>query len=72
MASFLTRLRMLVSPVAHAPIQAERSASIAKERLQIILSHQRGLQALDGVDVQNLQRDLLAVIQVLGLFRSGA
>nr|CCA22113.1 conserved hypothetical protein [Albugo laibachii Nc14]CCA23395.1 conserved hypothetical protein [Albugo laibachii Nc14] len=39
------------------------SASIAKERLQIILAHQRGSQILAGVDLAALQKDLLECVQ---------
>ncbi|OQS05154.1 hypothetical protein THRCLA_20704 [Thraustotheca clavata] len=37
--------------------------TIAKERLQIILAHQRGSQALAGVDLAKLQEELLACVQ---------
>lgn len=39
------------------------SKSIAKERLQIILAHQRGSQVLAGVDLQALQAELLDCVQ---------
>lgn len=39
------------------------SKSIAKERLQIILAHQRGSQVLAGVDLQALQAELLECVQ---------
>lgn len=42
---------------------AKTSGSIAKERLQIILAHQRGSQVLAGVDLQALQTELLACVQ---------
>jgi septum formation topological specificity factor MinE len=41
------------------------SRSIAKERLQIILAHQRGSQILAGVNLQALQSELLQVVQVI-------
>ncbi|TYZ64609.1 hypothetical protein PybrP1_008245 [[Pythium] brassicae (nom. inval.)] len=37
--------------------------SVAKERLQIILAHQRGSQVLAGVDLHALQQELLACVQ---------
>jgi cell division topological specificity factor MinE len=37
--------------------------SVAKERLQIILAHQRGSQVLAGVDLQALQQELLECVQ---------
>ncbi|KAG7397962.1 hypothetical protein PHYBOEH_011891 [Phytophthora boehmeriae] len=49
--------------------EAEQSAasasskSVAKERLQIILSHQRGSQVLAGVDLAALQKELLECVQ---------
>jgi cell division topological specificity factor MinE len=39
------------------------SKSVAKERLQIILAHQRGSQVLAGVDLQALQKELLECVQ---------
>ncbi len=42
---------------------ASSTKNIAKERLKIILAHQRGSQALAGVDLNALQGDLLACIQ---------
>lgn len=39
------------------------SKSIAKERLQIILAHQRGSQVLAGVDLQMLQKELMECVQ---------
>jgi len=38
------------------------SASIAKERLQIILSQQRGARSLDGVDVAKMQDQIRQVV----------
>lgn len=39
------------------------SKSVAKERLQIILAHQRGSQVLAGVDLHALQQELLECVQ---------
>ncbi|KAI9907413.1 hypothetical protein PsorP6_016306 [Peronosclerospora sorghi] len=39
------------------------SKSVAKERLQIILAHQRGSQVLAGVDLAALQQELLNCVQ---------
>ncbi|KAH7473909.1 hypothetical protein PRIC1_015048 [Phytophthora ramorum] len=39
------------------------SKSVAKERLQIILAHQRGSQVLAGVDLAALQQELLECVQ---------
>lgn len=39
------------------------SKAVAKERLQIILAHQRGSQVLAGVDLQALQQELLQCVQ---------
>ncbi len=39
-----------------------RSASVAKERLQIILAHERNGRARDPAYLPDLQRELLAVI----------
>ncbi|ETK74105.1 cell division topological specificity factor MinE [Phytophthora nicotianae CJ01A1] len=43
--------------------QASSSKSVAKERLQIILAHQRGSQVLAGVDLAALQKELLECVQ---------
>ena len=40
------------------------SARIAKERLQIILSQQRGASSLQGVDVANMQHQIREVVAV--------
>jgi septum formation topological specificity factor MinE len=40
------------------------SRSIAKDRLSVILASQRGSELLEGVNVEELQRDVLAVVQV--------
>ena len=47
----------------HAPPPSSSSKSVAKERLQIILAHQRGSQVLAGVDLAALQQELLACVQ---------
>ncbi|CAH0487624.1 unnamed protein product [Peronospora farinosa] len=39
------------------------SKSVVKERLQIILAHQRGSQVLTGVDLAALQQELLECVQ---------
>lgn len=46
-----------------AAAAAKTSKSVAKERLQIILAHQRGSQVLAGVDLQALQKELLECVQ---------
>ncbi|DBA02807.1 TPA: hypothetical protein N0F65_006597 [Lagenidium giganteum] len=48
---------------AGAQEAAKTSGSVAKERLQIILAHQRGSQVLAGVDLQALQSELLECVQ---------
>jgi len=47
---------------ASAATSATRS--VAKERLSVILSAQRGSELLEGVNMENLQRDVLAVVEV--------
>ncbi|OQS00572.1 hypothetical protein ACHHYP_03420 [Achlya hypogyna] len=46
-----------------ATVAPSSTKTIAKERLQIILAHQRGSQALAGVDLGALQEELLACVQ---------
>eukprot|EP00644_Phytophthora_capsici_P016147 jgi/Phyca11/548345/estExt2_Genewise1Plus.C_PHYCAscaffold_280307 len=41
----------------------QTSKTVAKERLQIILAHQRGSQVLAGVDLAALQQELLQCVQ---------
>lgn len=57
------------TPHAPAVLNSSKtmSASIAKERLQIILAHQRGSQILAGVDLAALQKELLECVQVINL-----
>ncbi|CEG42746.1 cell division topological specificity factor [Plasmopara halstedii] len=43
--------------------QVSSSKSVVKERLQIILAHQRGSQILAGVDLAALQKELLECVQ---------
>lgn len=42
--------------------EKKKSASVAKERLQIILAHERGARAVEPDFLPALQKDLLAVI----------
>ena len=40
------------------------SRAIAKDRMSVILAAQRGSELLEGVNVEEMQRDVLAVVQV--------
>lgn len=42
--------------------EKQKSAPVAKERLQIILAHERGARSRDADYLPSLQRELLAVI----------
>ena len=42
--------------------EKKKTASVAKERLQIILAHERGSRAAEPDFLPSLQKDLLAVI----------
>ncbi|KAF0692265.1 Aste57867_16633 [Aphanomyces stellatus] len=53
----------LTKAPAAAASTTPASKNIAKERLQIILAHQRGSQALSGVNLGALQAELLACVQ---------
>ncbi|KAH9093508.1 hypothetical protein Ae201684P_016136 [Aphanomyces euteiches] len=57
--NFLTKTGVVTAPTN----AASASKNIAKERLQIILAHQRGSQALSGVNLNALQAELLACVQ---------
>ncbi|RHY13174.1 hypothetical protein DYB26_006375 [Aphanomyces astaci] len=59
--SFLAKAGVAAAPAA--PSGASASKNIAKERLQIILAHQRGSVALSGVNLNALQAELLACVQ---------
>ncbi|ETV92755.1 cell division topological specificity factor MinE [Aphanomyces invadans] len=66
MRQFLQSFLAKAGVAAAAPSSqstASASKNIAKERLQIILAHQRGSQALSGVDLNALQAELLACVQ---------
>lgn len=43
---------------------APASRAIAKDRLSVMLSSQRGSELLEGVNMEEMQRDVLAVVQV--------
>lgn len=43
---------------------APASRAIAKDRLSVILASQRGSELLEGVDMEEMQREVLAVVQV--------
>jgi septum formation topological specificity factor MinE len=43
---------------------APASRAIAKDRLSVILASQRGSELLEGVNMEEMQRDVLAVVQV--------
>ncbi len=61
MLEFFIRLRAMagLTPVANAA-----SRQVAKERLSIILQHQRGHEAIVGVDMNALKADVIACIKV--------
>jgi septum formation topological specificity factor MinE len=40
------------------------SRAIAKDRLSVILASQRGSELLEGVNLEEMQRDVLKVVQV--------
>jgi cell division topological specificity factor MinE len=41
----------------------EQTRSVAKDRLSVILASQRGSELLQGVDMEALQKDVLAVVK---------
>jgi cell division topological specificity factor MinE len=55
--------KWLASLFGEAEHASTSSKSVAKERLQIILAHQRGSQVLAGVDLAALQQELLECVQ---------
>lgn len=62
MAQWVTKLRSLISVGAQA---APTTRNVAKERLSIILKHQRGLEALSKVDMQKLQAEVVQCVKVM-------
>ncbi len=42
---------------------AQASGNVAKERLSVMLVHQRNVQMLSDIDMQALQEELTAVVQ---------
>jgi hypothetical protein len=64
MNNLRTRLINLLTSTAAAP--TVKSSVVARDRLAIILAHQRstGLDILSGVDIKALQRDLLDCVKV--------
>lgn len=63
--SFLSRIFSLPGSAATAAKTAATSASgaTAKERLSLIIAHQRGSNLLAGVNVQQLQSDVMKVVE---------
>ena len=44
-------------------VSSDASRNVAKERLSVILAAQRGSDILEGVDREQLQRDVMEVVQ---------
>lgn len=63
--SFLTKLGKLMGSkaVTSAPSSTNPSKAIARERLSVILASQRGSELLAGVDMDELQKDVLGVVK---------
>eukprot|EP00567_Pseudictyota_dubia_P005437 CAMPEP_0197438382 /NCGR_PEP_ID=MMETSP1175-20131217/5400_1 /TAXON_ID=1003142 /ORGANISM="Triceratium dubium, Strain CCMP147" /LENGTH=115 /DNA_ID=CAMNT_0042968101 /DNA_START=221 /DNA_END=568 /DNA_ORIENTATION=+ len=67
--SFLTKLGKVISGAASSAAPAvgaatkNKSRSVARERLSVILASQRGSELLAGVDMEALQKDVLAVVE---------
>lgn len=63
--SFLTKLGNAITGAASsaAAPAANKSRSVARERLSVILASQRGSELLAGVDMEALQKDVLAVVE---------
>mmetsp|Transcript_2739 Transcript_2739/g.5902 ORF Transcript_2739/g.5902 Transcript_2739/m.5902 type:complete len:106 (-) Transcript_2739:432-749(-) len=59
--SFLTKLGKVITGGGSSA--AAPSRSVAKERLSVILASQRGSELLAGVDMEALQKDVLAVVE---------
>lgn len=60
--SFLSRLVGGGGSAASAATTATRS--VAKDRLSVILASQRGSELLEGVNMEDLQRDVMKVVEV--------
>ena len=56
--SFLSRIFNITPPSVKSA-----SATKAKERLSLIIAHQRGSNLLAGVNVQQLQADVMKIVQ---------
>jgi len=59
--SFLSRI---MNSGSKATAAKGSTRSVAKERLGVILASQRGSNLLAGVDMDDLQRDVMEVVQV--------
>lgn len=62
--SFIGKIGKLFAGTTVAPSTASSTRSVAKERLSVILASQRGLELLEGVDVDALKRDVMQVVKV--------
>ncbi|CAM9285511.1 unnamed protein product [Choristocarpus tenellus] len=56
-------MRQLLRNIASRWGSGNQSAEVAKERLSIILAHQRGASLLSHVDIPRLQSEVLAVVK---------
>jgi hypothetical protein len=59
-------MSMLLKLFGGGSTAATASRAIAKDRLSVILASQRGSELLEGVNLEELQRDVLKVVQVRG------
>lgn len=67
MAQWITKLKGLMGVASAA---APTTRNVAKERLSIILKHQRGLEALSKVDMQQLQAEVIQCVKVSCVVRA--
>jgi len=60
--SFLSKVAKIFGAANSSPAPAA-TASVARERLSVILASQRGSELLTGVDMDKLQDDVLNVVK---------
>ena len=63
-ALLFSTMSVLLKIFGGASSATSASRMIAKDRLSVILASQRGSELLEGVNLEELQRDVLKVVEV--------
>mmetsp|Transcript_14822 Transcript_14822/g.20928 ORF Transcript_14822/g.20928 Transcript_14822/m.20928 type:complete len:108 (+) Transcript_14822:190-513(+) len=61
--SFMNKIGKMLGNPATQKVATDKTRSVAKDRLSLILASQRGSELLAGVDMEALQKDVMIVVQ---------